>query len=275
MARQRWGIGTAFTLIELLVVISIIALLIALLLPALGNAKTSALITKSVSQKRQLTLGWVAYENDHGRFAGPGTAGKAAGDWVVVTGSFEDAQRRAALHDGVLWDYLLEEAAYHSPADPRPGTWRSDSLNHFLGARVGWGWSEQDPTPTNMDQLTKPSGTMAFLEEYDPRSQENQGSWVMARSPSATAARSSRSGGRGGAGGGPTGPRPGDWVDWPGNLGLNGNAHSFADGHAVFHKFINAATGKISNFYTPNAGMLDDAAYFSNIFDPTVPVSAR
>ena len=54
-----------FTLIELLVVISIIALLIAILLPALESARTAARIMKGTSQARQIQIGLAAYSNDY------------------------------------------------------------------------------------------------------------------------------------------------------------------------------------------------------------------
>ena len=60
MKRQK-----GLTLLELLVVIAIIALLAAQLVPALAQAKRSAVATVDVSNMRQLYAGLVMYENDY------------------------------------------------------------------------------------------------------------------------------------------------------------------------------------------------------------------
>ena len=74
-----------FTLMELLVVITVISILAALLLPALGRAKLQAYDTQCKSNLHQWAIAWQNYVEENGNAFSSGTSvWWARGEWLVA-----------------------------------------------------------------------------------------------------------------------------------------------------------------------------------------------
>ena len=144
------GSSAAFTLIELLVVIAIIAILAAMLLPALAHAKDKAKLTQCLSNMHEIGIALNIYNNDF-RDKLPQFTPNSANAWAwdtpnpVVDAFLNSGLTKKTLYDPGTEPRFTDAENYANPGTgPNSTLWNFAPGFHILG--YAFAINQKDPT---------------------------------------------------------------------------------------------------------------------------------